>query len=410
MISPLFPHFTPLGAEEAGMATRIDTVDARSKLKPRKEPYWTRIAAGCQLGFRKMTATSTGTWIAQYRDPDDNRREKRSLGDFEELPPSQRYDAAKRAAEAKFAHFGKGGTAAPVTVRKACERYVTYLRDAGRTAAGRDAEQRFARWVNDAKIGAIELQKLKPGDVTSWRAELAKTPARPQDKTKDATRPRAASSLNRDMSSLRAALNLAVENGDATSDAAWKVKLRPVKDADRRRDVYLDLEQRRALIAKAPPDLAALLSALSLVPLRPGAMAALVAGNFDKRLAALTIGKDKHGQDRKITLPAATAAFFAQHCRDKLPTAPLFARADGSPWNKDMWKYPIKDAVISAGLPATATAYALRHSTITDLIALHRLDTLTVAQLSGTSLLMIEKHYGHLLREHAARALASLTL
>ena len=57
-----------------------------------------------------------------------------------------------------------------------------------------------------------------------------------------------------------------------------------------------------------------------------------------------------------------------------------------------------------------ATAYALRHSTITDLIALHRLDTLTVAQLSGTSLAMIEKHYGHLLRDHAAKALASLTL
>lgn len=89
-----------------------------------------------------------------------------------------------------------------------------------------------------------------------------------------------------------------------------------------------------------------------------------------------------------------------------MPTAPLLARADGSAWNKDAWKYPIKDAVIAAELPAAATAYALRHSTITDLIALHRLDTLTVAQLSGASLLMIEKHYGHLLREHAAKALA----
>jgi integrase len=77
---------------------------------------------------------------------------------------------------------------------------------------------------------------------------------------------------------------------------------------------------------------------------------------------------------------------------------------------RDAWKYPIKDAVIAAELPPAATAYALRHSTITDLIALHKLDTLTVAQLSGTSLLMIEKHYRHLLREHAAKALASLTL
>ena len=231
-----------------------------------------------------------------------------------------------------------------------------------------------------------------------------------QDKRKAPTRPRSASTLNRDMTPLRAALNLALADGHITTDASWKAKMRPLKDADRRRDVYLDLMQRRALIAQAPTDLAVFLSAPSLVPLRPGAMAPLVAGNFDKRLSTLTIGRDKYGQDRKITLPPATAAFFTEQGKDKLPTAPLLARADGSAWNKDAWKYPFKDAVIAAELPTAATAYALRHSTITDLIALHKLDTLTVAQLSGTSLLMIEKHYGHLLREHAAKALASLTL
>jgi hypothetical protein len=114
--------------------------------------------------------------------------------------------------------------------------------------------------------------------------------------------------------------------------------MRPLKDADRRRDVYLDLTQRRALIAKAPADLAVFMSALSLVPLRPGAMAALVAGSFDKRLSTLTIGKDKHGQDRKITLPPATAAIFAEQGKNKLATAPLLARANGSAWNKNAWK------------------------------------------------------------------------
>jgi integrase len=109
-------------------------------------------------------------------------------------------------------------------------------------------------------------------------------------------------------------------------------------------------------------------------------------------------------------LPPSTAAFFAEQAKDKLPGTPLLARADGQFWNKDSWKYPFKDAVIAASLPPAATAYALRHSTITDLIALHRLDTMTVAQLSGTSLAMIEKHYGHLLREHAANALALLAL
>ena len=47
---------------------------------------------------------------------------------------------------------------------------------------------------------------------------------------------------------------------------------------------------------------------------------------------------------------------------------------------------------------------------ITDLIALHNLSTMTVAQLSGTSVLIIEKHYGHLLHDHAANALALLAV
>lgn len=389
----------------------LGKVDARNRLAPRRDPYWQRVEAGCFLGYRKMTADAAGTWLARSRDATTGKQLQSPLGEFSDQPAHARFDIASKAAREWFAHLGRGGKAKAITVKVACANYVKHLASEGKARAALDTEKRFARWVDDHKIGGITLQKLKPGDLDAWRKALAATPTIPQDKKSNApTRARSASTLNRDMTSLRAALNLAVENGDATSDAAWKVKLRPVKDADRRRDVYLDLSQRRALIAKSPTDLAAFLSALSLVPLRPGAMAALVAGNFDKRLSTLTIGKDKHGQDRKITLPSATATFFAEQCKGKLPTAPLLARADGSVWNKDAWKYPIKDAVIAAELPAAATAYALRHSTITDLIALHKLDTLTVAQLSGTSLLMIEKHYGHLLREHAARALASLTL
>ncbi len=393
------------------MATRIDTVEARSRLKVRSAPYWQRLTAGRHIGFRRMSTTTDGTWQCQSYDPEDSKQTRRSLGDFAHLPPSQRYDAAKSEAELWFKHLDLGGKlSAAITVRTACANYVEHLRSLGKGKTADDVRRRFAQYVNDKPLGQVELQRLKPRDIDVWRKSLAATMATPQHRTKAPTRPRSPSTLNRDMTPLRAALNLALADGHVTTDAAWKAKMRPLKDADRRRDVYLDLTQRRALIVKAPADLAVFLSALSLVPLRPGAMAALVAGNFDKRLSTLTIGNDKHGQDRKITLPPATAAFFAEQCKGKLPTAPLLSRADGSTWNKDAWKYPIKDAVIAAELPAAATAYALRHSTITDLIALHKLDTLTVAQLSGTSLLMIEKHYGHLLREHAAKALASLTL
>jgi integrase len=390
--------------------TNLAKVDSRNKLAPRRDPYWQRIEAGQFVGLRKMAADSAGTWLARHRN-DEGKQAHKPLGEFADLSPSARFDAASKAAQAWFSHLDKGGSTEPVTVAAACANYVKHLTATGKATSARDTEKRFDRWVKGTKLAGILLQKLKASDVDGWRKSLAATPAIPQDKASKAPRkPRSDSTLNRDMTSLRAALNMALDDGHATTDTAWRAKLKPIKNADGRRDVYLDIVQRRALITKASPDLAALLRALSLVPLRPGAMASLTAGDFDKRLATLTIGKDKAGADRKITLPKDTAAFFAEQAKGKTPAAPLLARADGSAWNKDSWKYPIKDAVIAAELPPNVTAYALRHSTITDLIALHKLDTLTVAQLSGTSLQMIEKHYGHLLREHAANALASLAL
>ena len=84
-------------------------------------------------------------------------------------------------------------------------------------------------------------------------------------------------------------------------------------------------------------------------------------------------------------------------------------REVGKPWNKDAWKGPIKQAVAAAELSTGVTAYTLRHSVITDLVT-GGLDLLTVAQLSGTSVAMIERHYGHLRADYAAAALARLTL
>jgi site-specific recombinase XerD len=65
--------------------------------------------------------------------------------------------------------------------------------------------------------------------------------------------------------------------------------------------------------------------------------------------------------------------------------------------------------VRAAKLPDAITAYAMRHSAITDLVTVG-LDLLTIAQLSGTSVAMIEKHYGHLQADRAADALAKLAL
>jgi len=263
----------------------------------------------------------------------------------------------------------------------------------------------------DPKFAAINLMKLTRPRVETWRRTMATTPVKVNRDNRDTpvTRSRSASSVNRDMTALRAALNHAHDEGDVTTDMAWRVALRPVKNADGRRDVYIDIGQRRSLIANAPADLATFISGLSSVPLRPGALAALKVSSFELRLSVLTIGKDKAGRDRRIKLPVATAAMFAALCMNRPFDAPIFRQDDGQAWNKDAWKKPLKPAARSAGLSESVTAYTIRHSVITDLVA-GGLDLLTVAQLSGTSVAMIERHYGHLRADLAAAALAKLAL
>ena len=383
--------------------SNISKVADRAKLKARRDPYYAKLSKGCFVGYRKMTASTSGTWMARCMDEATGKQEHKALGDFSDLPDHQRYDAAAKAAQQWFEHLGKGGSNEALTVEGACNRYVTHLRDTKGDSSADDAQGRFDRHVlSDKKLSGVEITKLTPTHIDAWRKALAKKPAPNGNKRSDGA-------INRDVSTLRAALNHMFKDGLTTSDFAWRTKLAPIKNATKRRDVYLDRTQRKKLIECAAPDMADFLRALCMLPLRPGALAALTVGNFDKRLGVLTIGKDKAGGDRKISLPDSTAAVFASHCKDKLPGAFILTNSVGSPWDKDVWGYQFDKAAKVAELPPKATTYSIRHSTITDLIHAG-VDSLTVAQLAGTSVAMIEKHYGHLTRDHARSALAALAL
>lgn len=208
---------------------------------------------------------------------------------------------------------------------------------------------------------------------------------------------------------LRAALNKVLPPGTPGTEAAWQEALKAIRNADRQRTLYLDRDQRRALLQHIDPEAEPFVRALCLLPLRPGAVAGLTAGDFDKRTSELSIGKDKSGKPRRILVPTAVAELFEEQARCKLPAAPLLARSNGKPWDRHSWKFPIAEAVIAAKLPTGTTAYTLRHSTITDLVN-GGLPLLTVAQISDTSAEMIERHYGHLCRPAAVEALAALAL
>ena len=386
----------------------IQKVVDRSKLKPRREPYWSKISTGNYLGYRIMPGSAGGTWVARSFDTADGKQKYRALGAFDDLPDSVRFDAASRAAQEWFAHLGKGGTATVYTVADACNDYVKAQRRKRGNEAAQGAEDRFKRYVvNDPRLAKTEVAKLTRAQLEKWKHSLEDRPVKAGSNRGGKRTP---GTLNRDITPFRAALNLALDAGHVTSDAAWRVVLRPVEGADGRREIYLTPEQRRKFVECANEEVRGLFRVLAQLPLRPGALAALTVADYDKRTQMLNIRRDKAGHKRKVGLPLATAELFDEACKGKLPGAPIFGRADGTAWHKDAWKGPAKRAAKAAELPAGTVLYVLRHSTISALVEAGEVSLLTIAQLSGTSLRMIEKHYGHLSPGVARNALARLAL
>ncbi|WP_170001990.1 tyrosine-type recombinase/integrase [Pseudopontixanthobacter vadosimaris] len=389
---------------ELAVALDLSKVGNRERLKVQREPHWQRLRAGCFLGFRPSRRGGKGTWIARVYDEDASRYQVKSLGDFGTLPGNEMFAAAKKEAE-KLAELVESGGEIRAKIETVADACREYAKDRP------EAEQRFKRYVYEDSIAKVKLDKLRRRHVKEWRERLEAQPALVSRRKKGdpVERERAPSTVNRDMAVLRAALSKVLSPGAPNSEAAWQEALKAIPNANGRRTLYLDRTQRKKLIESTDVGAAPFVRALCLLPLRPGAMAALTAGDFDKRTSELTIGKDKNGKPRRIQLPQEAAQLLGKQAKNKLPGAPLFMRANGKAWDKDSWKRPITTAVTAAELPADATAYTLRHSTITDLVSAG-LPLLTIAQISGTSAEMIERHYGHLASDAAVKALGELAL
>ena len=382
----------------------LSRISVRDSLCPRREPHWQRLRPGCFVGYRPSTKTGIGTWIGRAYDEEHKKYRIRAFGSFAHDAPRDRFTRAKAAAEAFASDVERGGIIEERldSVADACRRFAK---------SRPDDEARFRRFVYPDPIGAIRLTKLRRGHLEKWRERVASTPARVsrRKKGKQSTRQRSPSTLNRDMAALRAALGQVLALGRPNSESAWQEALRPIKNATRRRTLYLTREQRRALLEHLDPEAEPFVRALCFLPLRPGAIAALTVGAFDVTTSELTIIKDKAGEHRRILLPKAAAELFSRASDGKPVDAPLFTRSNGTAWDKNSWKIPIAAAARAAELPPNSTAYTLRHSTITDLVS-SGLPLLTIAQISGTSAEMIEKHYGHLVRHAAVEALAALAI
>lgn len=372
----------------------VDSKTARGDLKPRREPYWSKLDFGFYLGFRRLAVG--GTWIARLRDDATGKQTYHSLGAFDDNERhAKAYPAAVEAARAwRDAHMS-GVTQHDLTVWDACQHYLDRLITEGKRSTASDVRGRFDRLVEGKPIGKIPLAKLTTKPLRAWfAAQVATTD------DEDLDRERAArATANRNLATLKAALNCAMKDSLVVDDRGWKT-VTPFGEVRTRRGIggnsheYLSDDQRAALFAQCAADLQSLLRALLLTAARPGEIAACTVADFDRKNGTLRIRSSKTGE-RVVTLSTAAIEFFKAQCTDRIGNAPLIRRANGTAWNKDAWKKPIRAAVSEAGLPSDVVLYSIRHAAISEMMSAG-IPSSVIAMLAGTSEAMIEAHYGHL--------------
>jgi integrase len=369
------------------MTLAIWKVKTREALAPRREPYWgPPLGDGKSLGFRKIDGMR-GRWIAKLRNHTGHH--SRVLGDLSE---AFQYDDARGAALSWFRSFESGITDDSYTVEAACRHYIEDRRVEKGEACAHDAEMRFRRTVYGTAFGKTPISKLWTPDLKKWRRGTALS----------------LSSQNRTMTALRAALNLAIANRRVTSDRVieWS-SVRQHKNADSRRVLFLDLEERRRLLEQAHGAVRDLIAGIAFTGARPGDLRTARRSQYEPRTESITF-TSKTGP-RTVPLPKPAVALFNQLAKDKLPHAWLFTREDGKPWQHSDWDELVRDAAKRAGLPEGVCLYTLRHSFITQVLT-DGMSTLDVARITGTSLAMIEKHYGHLVMDAARARLNAVNL
>jgi integrase len=168
---------------------------------------------------------------------------------------------------------------------------------------------------------------------------------------------------------------------------------------------------------------AALILFLGATNLRPEEAFALERSDVDRSAGTVSLTKrysdgvlkqgtkgSKNGKRRQRTVPLSAAALEALDMLPaRLDTRLLFPSRRGKyinidNWRRRVWKVTIERTEYAGrGL----TIYSLRHSWISWMIA-RGIPTLEVARLAGTSVKMIEEHYGHLVPDAYERARAML--
>ena len=380
----------------------------RAKLKARRDPYWHLIAEGKHLGYRK--GVRGGTWIARFNDLGGQRRFQ-SIGVADDTVEADgvqilNFEHAQEKARDWFKQIilVTPDPTGRYTVAQAMEEYITERERIKRKVLERTRTSIRAHILGP--LGDMDVNKLTHARLKAWRDALEDAAPRVRTKAgqqqafrefdetdEDAKRKRQATA-NRVLTTLKAALNYALENHCASSNAAWQ-SVKPFRNVDVPKIRFLTSVEAKSLVEASSPDLRLLVQAALLTGCRYGELKAMEVSAFDSKNESIFIPKSKNGEARHVLLNAEGMRFFNQITDGRTAKERVFLRSNGRPWKDSEQKRPMDAACESAGLEQV-TFHILRH-TYASQLAMNGAPMKFIAdQLGHKSTRITERHYAHL--------------
>jgi integrase len=389
---------------------KLDTREARTRLKVRGRPYWRLIEPGLHLGYRRLGGRP-GSWCVRRYVGSQSYTVSALKGVADDYADADGASVLNFAQAQQEAQRRKPQAAGPLTVRQAVEQYLEYLE--GRGANTYDARVRAEAFIFSA-LGDVKVENLTTAQLRAWHAGLAKTPPRvrsgkdqrpkhAEPDHSDEGKRRRRSSANRVLTVLRAALNYAFREGKVASDLEWR-RVRPFKSVDAARIRYLTVAEAKRLINACQGEFRRLVQAALATGMRYSELARLTVKDFNPEGGSLLAYRAKSGKPRHVLLTDEGTALFAQWCAGRAIGDHIFRTESGGMWGKSLQSQPMRDACRRAGIE-DANFHSLRH-TWASLAVMNGMPLMIVARnLGHRDTRMAELHYAHLAPGHVREAI-----
>ncbi len=390
----------------------------RLKLPPARKPVFVGLGEGVALGYRR-NVNGPGAWVVRRSDGKGG-NSVRNIGvadDFADADGSavlsyqQAVARCLAVAEKPEMLEEVRTTVRPstdaYTVRRALDDYLVHLEREGRSKSALADARNRADALIAPDLGDIAVEALTADRIRKWMDKLAVSPPRRRGKLTeqvldDDGKRKRRDSVNRTLTTLKAALNVSFREGKAPSDAEWK-RVQAFRAVVGARTQWLTIEQARKLLTGCPPDFAMLVRAALLTGARYGELCRLKVSDYRADSATLFISQSKSGKARYINLNSDGRAFFGEIARGRQPSEILLKRADGTPWERHNQIRRIAAACSSAGIAPAISFHEIRH-TWASLSIMAGMPLQVAAQMMGHSdTRMVEKHYGHMSRTFVAQ-------